>query len=58
MRAQDAGLHWRGLARFQISKGADGFKLCTRVSEGWIERREEASRAKLEGSRDYGDLYL
>jgi hypothetical protein len=29
-----------------------------KISEVWIDGREEASRAELEGSRDYGDLYL
>jgi hypothetical protein len=43
-------------ACFQISKGADRFKLHVQGSEAWIDKREEASRAKLEGSI-YGDVY-
>jgi hypothetical protein len=39
-------------ACFQISKGADRFELHVQGSEAWIERREEASKAELEGSID------
>jgi hypothetical protein len=37
-------------------KGADRFKLHVQGSEAWIERREEASMAELEGSID-SDVY-
>jgi hypothetical protein len=37
-------------ACFQISKGADRFELHVQGSEAWIDEREEASRAELEGS--------
>jgi hypothetical protein len=43
-------------ACFQISKGADRFELHVQCSEAWIDKREEASRAELEGSID-GDVY-
>jgi hypothetical protein len=35
-------------------QGADRFELHVRVSEAWMDRREEASKTELEGSRDYG----
>ena len=47
-----------GFACFQISKGVDRFKLHVRVSEAWIEGRVGIPRVELEGSIDYGSLYL
>jgi hypothetical protein len=44
-------------ACFQISKGADRFKLHVQGSEAWIDKREEVSRAELEGSID-GVIWL
>jgi hypothetical protein len=41
---------------FQISKGVDRFELHVLGSEAWIDEREEASRAELEGSID-GRVY-
>jgi hypothetical protein len=42
-------------ACFKISKGMDRFELHVQGSEAWIDEREEASRAELEGSID-GDM--
>jgi hypothetical protein len=43
------------VACFQISKDMDRFELHVQGSEAWIDEREEASRAELEGSID-GDV--
>jgi hypothetical protein len=40
----------------QMSKGVDRFELHVLGSEAWIDEREEASRAELEGSID-GRVY-
>jgi hypothetical protein len=41
---------------FQISKGVDRFELHVQGFEAWIDKREEASRAELQGSIDV-DVY-
>ena len=49
---------WEEFACFQISKSAYRFELHVQGSEAWIDGREEASMAELEGSIDYRCLYL
>ena len=49
---------WEEFACFQISKSAYRFELHVQGSEAWIDGREEASMAELEGSIDVACLYL